>query len=232
MKKYMLLLLCIIAQTEQIKPVPLKTSNITRAGVGIIVPLNHCALQNPTLDNYGIIVGHDRNLKRWMIGQAGKTDTTDTTSEAAASRELFEETGCAVKISKEKIKLFPSIITDDKELFMMKCNDSTLAQKIHNSVQKAQKNPMLPSCYKEIDKIVVVKLSTLLKLGKQIESNTLKKSQYKKSFFAKNTDYYITAENGCKILVDGYYMRIFGNSRALNTNKKAQIILEKLIVKS
>lgn len=242
MKKIMLFLILITASTAVIHPFswssiyryfkPLKTQKFDRAGVGIIVPLNNQALKNPSLHNYGIIVGHDKNVKKWMIGQAGQADKTDLTPEETAARELYEETGCGVKIDKDIIKTFPSLTTNDKKLFFMKSNDLTLAQKIQNSVQKAQHNPKLSSCCKEIDHIEIIKLSTLLELAQKIETNTLHQSDFKKSRFSNNCNYFITTTIGHKILVDGYYMRVYGNFAYPGTYQKAYKKLANLIQNS
>ena len=201
-------------------------SNISRAGVGIIVPLSKDAICS--LNNYGIIVGHDKNLNLWMIGQAGKIDAGETI-EVAAARELFEETGCYMKISPEEIKKMSSIMTDDKKLFLMKRNNLSLAQQIHESVQNAQNNKKLSPCCKEIDSIEVVALSTLLDLAKQIESNSLHSSQIKKGFFPGLDNYYITTTSGRKILLDGFYMRMFANTKNPDLYKNAYNSLHQLI---
>ena len=231
MKKYIILSLLF---TTSIQPITLlslffkKSSKITRAGVGIIVSLNTTAFKNPSLDNYGIIIGHDKNIDRWMIGQAGKIDPGQTI-EVAAARELFEETGCYMKVNPEEITKMPFITTHDKKLFFMKSNDLRLTKNIDKSVKTAQNNPKLSSCCKEIDTVEVVKLSTLLELAQQIESKSLDQSQFEKSHFSTHCDYYVTTTTGCKILLDGYYMRMFGNNNDLNAYKNAYKVLQKLI---
>jgi hypothetical protein len=217
-----------------------KTQNIKRAGVGIIVPLHSNALKCAKLSNYGIIVGHDKNLDRWMIGQAGSQAINwgDISPAQTAARELLEETGGFMIKSADEINLWPYLVAQEKQLFFTKINDLTLAAQIDASVQKAQKNKNLSRCFKEIDTIEIVSLSALLELAQKITSHKLTKFDVQRprrtagdyfypEYYGEN--YYISSTSGKKILLDGFYMRVFGNQKNSEVYANAHDLFQQLI---
>jgi hypothetical protein len=174
--------------------------NITRAGVLIITPTGKKT--NNDFENYGIIVGHDKNLNCWMIGQSGKIETKNSLPSITASRELQEETGGLIELTAKKIEDFPYIYATNNQLFIWFNENQQLANNIQKSVQSAQKNPNLPKSYKEINMIEIISIKDFLKLLELIDSNKIKPRKYKA---------YTTT--GKQICLDKYYTEMFAHPK-------------------
>lgn len=172
--------------------------DITRAGVILVVPTG--SHDSDPLENYGIIVGHDKNLRSWMIGQAGKSDPDDMSTAVTAARELEEETGGFVKMSSKEIAHLPYIYAYEKQMFIYVVHDHTLASDIKDAVQKIQSDKHVSSSYKEIDDVETISLKKLLELAKKIDQQKVKRGHY-----------FITTMSGKKIRLNTLYMQLFAH---------------------
>jgi endonuclease/exonuclease/phosphatase family metal-dependent hydrolase len=160
-------------------------NDVGRAGVLLIVPTGNNS-KNP-FENYGIIVGHDKNLNSWMVGQAGKVEAIHRTTAETAASELKEETGgckyISDKLSASVIAKLPYVYAQvipptGNQIFIYKTEDKTLFNKIKASVQAAQKNPALAHAYKEIDNVEIVSLQEFMNLLSDIDQATLIKGKF------------------------------------------------------
>src|SRR5207249_11669815 len=127
---------CKLADGSLIGP---QHNDIERAGVLLVVPIKS-PMSNHPFDKWGIVVGHAKNFKMWMVGQAGGREVTDHSVAKTAARELLEETGGYMKLSSQTISQLPYIYREKKQLFVFKINSASLSTNIKHSVKAAQKN--------------------------------------------------------------------------------------------
>jgi hypothetical protein len=170
--------------------------DINRSGVILIVPTGIAS--SDALERYGIVVGHDKNLECWMIGQAGKSEACDCSTAITASRELLEETGGFVEMSAEEIAKLPYMCIAQKQIFIYKTDDQWLALKIKKSVKAVQDDRKMGRSYKEINDIELVTLKNLLDLAKKIDQGLIKQSKY-----------FVCAVSGKKIKLNNFYTQLF-----------------------
>jgi hypothetical protein len=172
--------------------------NIDRAGVLLVVPLH---FNSPNFfENYGIVVGFDKNLESWMLGQAGKSEGNDFDTAVTAARELEEETGGYYKMSPHQIRNLPYLSVAAKQMFVYKVDDFKLPSKIKEAVKKVQFNYNLDQSYKEINDIEVVSLKNLFDLAEKIDSGKIK---------VKN--YVIKTTTGKSIKLNKFYAQVFAH---------------------
>ncbi|MBI2345092.1 hypothetical protein HYV10_03405 [Candidatus Dependentiae bacterium] len=190
--------------------------DVDRAGVILVVPTG--IQSRKQFEKYGVIVGHDKNLKSWMIGQAGKMDSCDCSSAVTASRELLEETGGFFKMSAANIAKLPYIYAGNKQMFLYLSKDLRLLSLIKDAVKKVQGNMHIDKSYQEIDDVEVVTLKNLLDLANKIDQGLIQKGQY-----------YVTTVSGKKIQLDTWYTQIFAHSYDHDRLKYGTKILEALV---
>jgi len=183
--------------------------DINRAGVLLLVSLDKN--NSNVFENYGIIVGFDKNLKVWMLGQAGKCDHDDVSTAVTASRELEEETGGYYRLSSEQINKLPYLSAAQKQMFIYKSDDLELPSKIKHAVKKAQLNVHFSQSYKEINDIEVVSLQELFNLAQKIDAGQVRKNQY-----------FVTTTTGKEIRLEKFYAQILAHPCDHNRLKYAR----------
>lgn len=173
--------------------------DIERAGVILVKDYGRDVPGKPN-SRYAVILGHTRGSTNHYNFPAGQCDRSDRSSTVTASRELKEETGCAVKISPHHLSKQPYIYSALKQLFFVR-DDRLSVSHITKSCQSACKNKRLPRCYREVDHAVCVPLSELLKLAARIRQQNLHPTQY-----------VVQSRTSNKLVrIDGYYMRMIAN---------------------
>lgn len=191
--------------------------NINRAGVIVIVPLSKKS--SNLFENYGIIFGFDKNLKVWMVGQAGKSDDDDISTAVTASRELEEETGGYYRLRPEEIEKLPYLSVHQKQMFIYTSHDVTLPSKIKKAVKKAQSNSNLRKSYKEINDVEVVSLQELFDLAEKIDHCKIQRGKY-----------FVTTTTGKVIRLNTLYVELFAHrcdhKRLVYARKMFQDILK------
>ncbi len=184
--------------------------NINRAGVLLVVPLD--IHSTDPFEKHGIIVGFDKNLKCWMLGQAGKCDYSDPNTAVTASRELEEETGGYYTLAPGVIDKLPYLSAYEKQMFIHKVDDFDLPNKIKKAVKKAQLNSSYSQSYQEINDIEVISLKNLFDLAEKIDSCNIKKGKY-----------FIQTTTSRTIRLNTLYAELFGHScdhtRLFNSKK-------------
>jgi 8-oxo-dGTP pyrophosphatase MutT (NUDIX family) len=159
-----------------------------------------CDIPGKPYSRYAVILGHTRGSAYHYNFQAGKCDQGDRSSTITASRELEEETGCAVKIKPHILSQQPYIYSHQKQLFFVR-DDRLSVRQITQSCQSACNNKRLPHCYREVDHAVAVPLSDFLKLAARIRHQKIHPKQY-----------LVKSRTGNHMVkIDGYYMRMIAN---------------------
>lgn len=173
-------------------------NDIGRAGVILVVPLNNG--KSDPFEKYGIIVGYDKNIDSWMVGQAGRCDNSDTATHQTASRELEEETGGYFKMNAEKISTLPYLSAGQKQMYIYKSDDKTLASKIKSAVKKIQFNKDIDESYKEINDVEVVSLKEMFQLADAIDQCEITRGKY-----------LVTTVSKKQIVLNTLYSQIFAH---------------------